>query len=75
MKDHKVIFENKPSLRLINPAKNEIGRFSKVILDKINVAIKSQLNLNQSKNTKEVIDCFGSTDEKPFYKFGHFDIK
>ena len=47
MKDHKDNFENKPSVRLINLVKNQMERISKVILDKINVAIKSQLNLNQ----------------------------
>ena len=74
MKDHKENFENKPSVRLINPAKNQIGRISKVILDKINVAIKSKLRLNQWKNTKEVIDWFASIDEKPLYKVLQFDI-
>ena len=52
MKDHKGDIENKPSVRLINPAKNQIGRISKVVLDNINVVIKSQLKLNQWKNTK-----------------------
>ena len=45
--------------------KNQIGRFSKVILGKINVAIKSQLKLNQWKSTKEVLDIYVSIDEKP----------
>ena len=51
MKDHKENFEIKPSVRLINSAKSEFERISIVILDKINVAIKSQLKLNQWKNT------------------------
>ena len=51
MKDHKENFEIKPSVRLINPAKNEFKRISIVILGKINVAIKSQLKLNQWENT------------------------
>ena len=42
MKDDKENFENKPSVRLINLAKNEIRPVSKLILDKINVGIKSQ---------------------------------
>ena len=37
--DHKENFESKPSVRLINPTKNEIGRISKVIFKKLNVAI------------------------------------
>ena len=31
LKDHKENFQNNPTTRLINPAKNEIGRISKVI--------------------------------------------
>ena len=75
MKDHKGNFGNEPSVRLINPAKNQIGCISKVILDKINVGIKSELRLNQWKNTKEVIDWVANIDEKPFYKFVQCDIK
>ena len=37
LKDHKENFLNNPKTRLINPAKNEVGRISKIILDKINV--------------------------------------
>ena len=36
IKDHKDNFQNNLTTRLINPAKNEIGRISKVILDNIN---------------------------------------
>ena len=36
LKDHKENFENNTKTRLINPAKNEVGRISKIILDKIN---------------------------------------
>ena len=75
MKDHKGNFGNEPSVRLINPAKNQIGCISKVILGKINIGIKSELRLNQWKNTKEVIDWVANIDEKPFYKFVQFDIK
>ena len=39
LKDHKENFQNHPTTRLINPAKNEIGRISKAILDKINIAL------------------------------------
>ena len=63
MKDHKEHFRNKPTVRLINPGNNQIGRTSKVILGKINIAIKSKLRLNQWKNTNKVIDWFASIDE------------
>ena len=36
IKDHKENFDNQPTVQLINPAKNELGRISKLILDKIN---------------------------------------
>ena len=36
IKDHKENFDKHPTGRLINPAKNELGRISKLILDKIN---------------------------------------
>ena len=36
LKDHKDSFANNPLVRLINPAKNELGRISEVILDKFN---------------------------------------
>ena len=37
IKDHKENFLNHPKVRLINPAKNELGRISKTILDNINM--------------------------------------
>ena len=40
LKDHKDNFQSNPSTRLLNPAKNEIGRISKEILDKINVNVR-----------------------------------
>ena len=42
LKDHKDNFENKPSCRLINPAKSDIGVVSKSIVDRINTSIRSQ---------------------------------
>ena len=36
IKDHKENFNNHPTVRLISPAKNELGRISKLKLDKIN---------------------------------------
>ena len=36
IKDHKENFDNQPTVGLINAAKNELGRISKLIFDKIN---------------------------------------
>ena len=59
----------------MNPAKNELGRISKTILDKVNVNLRNSLLLNQWKNTQEVIDWFKGIDNKQHYKFIMFDIK
>ena len=52
LKGHKENFQNSPTVRLINPATNKIGRISKVILDKINSSLIEQLKVKQWKNTK-----------------------
>ena len=51
LKDHKDDFNNAPKTRLINPAKNEIGRISKNLLDDINQQLRNILKINQWKNT------------------------
>ena len=35
LKDHKENFNNNPTLRLVNPAKNELGHINKAILDTV----------------------------------------
>ena len=47
IKEHKENFDNHPTVRLINPAKNVLGRISKLILDKINKTISQKFELNQ----------------------------
>ena len=56
LKDHKDNFSNNPQVRLIYPAKNKLARVSKVILHKINLAIREHFSFNQWKNTQNVID-------------------
>ena len=56
LKDHKENFQNNPSVRLMNPAKNELGRLSKFILQAMNKELRHKFNLNQWKNTDDVID-------------------
>ena len=56
LKDYKENFQKNPTVRLINPVKNEFGKISKVILDKINKNIRENLQLNQWKNTSTTID-------------------
>ena len=56
LKDHKPNFLNNPKVRLLNPAKNEIGRISKSILDRINTSLRNLIKVNQWKDTREVIE-------------------
>ena len=75
LKDHKENFQNNPKTRLINPAKNEIGRISKVILDKINKELASKLNINQWRSDVSVLDWFNAIENKQECKFTVFDIE
>eukprot|EP00111_Clytia_hemisphaerica_P006802 TCONS_00019646-protein len=75
LKDHKPNFQNNPKTRLLNPAKNELGRISKSILDKINKELKNNLQINQWKNTNEVIQWFKNIPQKETKTFTVFDIK
>ena len=51
LKDHKENFNNNPTVRLINPAKNKLGHISKAILDTTNKNIQEAMGLNQWRNT------------------------
>jgi len=75
LKDHKENFENHPTTRLINPAKNEVGRISKHILENLNKTIRETLMLNQWKSTKDVTDWFKNINDKHLCTFMMFDIK
>ena len=68
IKDHKENFDKHPTIWLINPANNELGRISKLksILDKINKKNSQKLELNQFKNTDEVIDWSKQIKNKKF---------
>jgi len=74
LKDHKPNFANKPTCRLINPTKPEIGKISKKILDRINSVIAKKRNFNQWKSTKAVIDWFKAAENKHQLNFICFDI-
>ena len=47
IKDHKPAFLGRVECRLINPAKSNIGRVSKQILDEAVAAVKSHTKSNQ----------------------------
>lgn len=74
LKDHKPDFKNHPKLRLINPAKSDLGRVSKYILDKINIQIRDQTHVNQWRNSTDAISWFKRIPEKSRKSFISFDI-
>ena len=75
LKDHKENLLNRPTTRLLNPAKNEIGRISKHILQNINKTLSEETKVNGCKNTESVINWFKSIPNKHLYTFLMFDIK
>jgi len=74
LKDHKPNFANKPTCRLINPTKSEIGKISKEILDRINNKIARASKFNQWKNSTSVIEWFKDIEHKQRHSFICFDI-
>ena len=75
LKDHKQNFDENPKCRLINPTKTEIGKISKIILDKINKKIRSKLNLIQWTDPQQVISWFTNLEEKNNLRFIKFDVR
>ena len=67
-------FRSNPKFRLLNPAKTELGKLSKNILERINNKLRSSLNLNQWKNSFEVIQWFKNIKNKNSCTFTTFDI-
>ena len=74
LKDHKENFESGLPCRLINPAKSEMGRVSKRVLDSINSKLKGRLNVTLWNNSAAVIDWFRSIEMKETCTFMSFDI-
>ena len=74
VKDHKPEFPNQIKARLINPTKSNIGIISKQILEKINLELKTKLELRLLKNTDETIEWFKTTENKPRRMFIQLDI-
>ena len=58
------IVENNATARLINSAKNEIGKTSKVILKIIHKELRNKLQLQQWNNTTSVINWFKKIKNK-----------
>ena len=74
LKDHKTNFENNLPCRLINPAKSETGLVSKIILDRINNAVRAATAVNQWRSSTAVLEWFRNIQEKDRHTFTSFDI-
>ena len=77
LKDHKRNFMSTKPCRLINPAKTDIGRVSKIILQEINEEVRMKTKLMQWRSTQEVLKWFKELklDQKSNYKFLKFDVE
>ena len=75
LKDHKENFHASTPCRLINPCKSEIGEISKWILEGINNDLLAKLNINQWRDTSQVIHWFKKLEYKSKSKFIHLGIK
>ncbi|XP_044172000.1 uncharacterized protein LOC122956391 [Acropora millepora] len=74
LKDHKPDFENHTKCRLINPAKSDVGKISKSILDTVNSKIREQTGVYQWRNSSDTIAWFQSIPLKNRKSFISFDI-
>ena len=73
-KDHKDNFENKLQCRLINPAKSEMGKISKRILQQHNDIVRKEIGVEQWHETQSVIEWFKRIPNKTKCRFLKFDI-
>ena len=71
LKDHKENFINKPTCRLINPCKPEIGKISKQLLENIVKNVREKTKSNHWKNSQDVIKWFRDTPNKNFKSRTH----
>ena len=74
IKDHKDKFEIEKKCRLINPAKSQIGKISKQILQKINTELRERTNLIQWQSTQAAIDWFENIPNRKRQRFIQMDI-
>ena len=73
-KDHKNNFKDKKQCRTIDPAKPDIQKVSKFILERVNREVTEISGLNQWRSTPDVIKWFEGIDYKAGFKFFKFDI-
>ena len=75
IKDHMDEYPNKIPCRLINLSKSNIGKINKAILDTINKNVVRSTEINQWKNTSNVLDWYANYTDKNKASFVQFDIE
>ena len=75
IKDHKSDFKTNPECRLINPAKTQLSRVSKIIVQEICDSLRLALNINQWRSTKDCIKWFEEYEKNDRCSFIKYDIK
>ena len=65
---------NKPTTRLINPTKPELGKVSKQLLSEVIEVVRRESGVNQWKNTYELLNFYNSLPNKQNSHFVKFDI-
>ena len=75
LKDHKDGFQNNPKCRLLNPAKTDLGRVSKTILENVVKEVKLKTGLNLWRNTADVKSWFSNIKDRRKSRFIQFDIE
>ena len=74
IKDHKERFPDTVAVRLINPAKSNMGRISKKILADLNKELLAKTKLNQWRNSEEALEWRKGAKDKGGKVFLKFDI-
>ena len=74
IKDHKENFMNNTKCRLINPAKPELGKVSKKLIESINETVREKTKVNQWHNSNDVIEWFKNIERDEKKIFIQFDI-
>ena len=64
LKDHKTNLRTSTPCWSLNPCKSELGKISKMILEKANKYLGDLLSLNQGKNSDMDINWFRSIENK-----------
>ena len=79
LKDHKKNFRARETTRkpcrLINPAKPDIGKLSKKILQEVNKDIRNKTGLNQWQSTDAMLKWYKGKADKKSLRFFKFDVE